>query len=109
MVTHFTNVNNKYHKSLEELNERIQRLSVKIKAYLQIWCGIYFQVLISEHTKDNLEQNLSQPMLSKLFDDPEMIRYPKYPENKFSNRSIKLIIQNKNSKAVNLPDNHIHR
>lgn len=48
-------------------------------------------------------------MLSKLFDDPEMIRYPKYPENKFSNRSIKLIIQNKNSKAVNLPDYHIYR
>lgn len=56
-----------------------------------------------------MEQNLSQPMLSKLFDDPEMIRYPKYPENRFSNRSIKLIIINKNSKAINLPDNHINR
>lgn len=38
-----------------------------------------------------MEQSLSQPMLSKLFDDPEMIRYPKYPKNIFSNRSIKLI------------------
>ena len=48
------------------------------QTYQQIWYEIYFQALRSGHTKDNLEQNLLQPMLLKLFGDPEMIK-PKIP------------------------------
>ena len=44
------------------------------QTYQQIWYGIYFQALRSGHTKGNLEQNLLQPMLSKLFGGPEMIK-----------------------------------